>query len=182
MKDSRRPDSFAEIYEKYFHYIYLYALSLTQNEHLAEEITQETLFRAMEHWETFDGECKIQTWLCTIARNYYYSLCRKEKRINRSREFSSLPEPFHKNPTAPHSDTEIGQSVFSPEHAFLNQESAMEIHRILHKMKEPYKEVFELHLFAELSYKQIGELFGKTEGWARTVYYRAKLKIQEALQ
>ena len=181
MNDSNRPDSFAEIYKKYFHYIYLYALSLTQDEHLAEEITQETLCRAMEHWETFDGEYKIQTWLCTIARNYYYSICRKEKRIDCSRDLFSSPEPLHKSPTASLSDTTTGRPPLLPEQALLNQESAMEIHRILHKMEDPYKEVFELHIFAELTYKQIGELFGKTEGWARTVYYRAKLKIQEAL-
>ena len=85
MKDTSRPESFAEVYETYFHYIYLYVLSLAKDEHLAEEITQETLVRAMEHWGTFDGNCQIQTWLCAIAKNCYYSICRKEKKMDRGR-------------------------------------------------------------------------------------------------
>ena len=174
MKDTSRPESFAEVYETYFHYIYLYVLSLAKDEHLAEEITQETLVRAMEHWGTFDGNCQIQTWLCAIAKNCYYSICRKEKKMDRGRHPAGQDAALSRQASG-------GRREFQPEQALLDQETAMEIHRILHTMEEPYKEVFELHLFAELSYRQIAELFGRTEGWARTIYYRAKLKIQEAL-
>ena len=187
MKDTSRPESFAEVYETYFHYIYLYVLSLAKDEHLAEEITQETLVRAMEHWGTFDGNCQIQTWLCAIAKNCYYSICRKEKKMDRSRDPSSEEDIFSRGRHSAGQDAALSRQIaggrreFQPEQALLDQETAMEIHRILHTMEEPYKEVFELHLFAELSYRQIAELFGRTEGWARTIYYRAKLKIQEAL-
>lgn len=57
----------------------------------------------------------------------------------------------------------------------------MAIHKVLHRLEEPYREVFQLRLFAELSFAQIGEIFGRTEGWARTTYYRAKIKIKEGL-
>ena len=55
------------------------------------------------------------------------------------------------------------------------------IHQRLHALPEPYREVFTLRVFAELPYTQIGELFGKSENWARVTYYRAKQKIKEGL-
>ena len=56
------------------------------------------------------------------------------------------------------------------------------IHQILHDMKEPYKEVFTLRVFGELSFKQIAKLFGKTENWAAVTFHRAKLKIIDTIQ
>ena len=55
------------------------------------------------------------------------------------------------------------------------------IHKTLHSMEEPYREVFELRVFGELSFLQISQIFGKTESWARVTYHRARLKIQERL-
>ena len=49
-------------------------------------------------------------------------------------------------------------------------------------MEEPYKEVFQLRVFGELSFAKIGLIFGKTENWARVTYHRAKLKLQERLR
>lgn len=59
---------------------------------------------------------------------------------------------------------------------------AMQIYKILHKLEEPYKEVFWMRTFLELSFKEIAYLFEKTESWARVTYYRAKLKIKEAIK
>ena len=67
------------------------------------------------------------------------------------------------------------------EEELLSQESAHQIHQRLHALPEPYREVFTLRVFAELPYGQIGELFGKSETWARVTYYRAKQKIKEGL-
>ena len=63
-----------------------------------------------------------------------------------------------------------------------NEEQAMTIHKILHDLKEPYKEVFNLRVFGELSFEKIGEIFGKSPGWARVTYFRAKQKITEKLE
>ncbi len=64
---------------------------------------------------------------------------------------------------------------------FLEQKSAFEIHHILHQLPEPYREVFSLRVLGQLSFRQIGELLGKTESWARVTYHRARLKIKEEL-
>ncbi len=154
---------FQNVYDLYFHDVYRYALSLCRNEALAEEITQETFFKALGSIDSFKGECKLYVWLCQIAKNTYFSLLRKEKM--RASEDGILD-----GGTPPLED------------AFLRTESAFEIHKILHRLEEPYKEVFSLRVFGELPFKQIGELFGKTESWARVTYHRAKLKIKEELK
>ena len=59
---------------------------------------------------------------------------------------------------------------------------SLEIHQALHKLSEPYKEVFSLRVFGELSFREIGQIFGKTENWARVTYHRGKLKLQETLE
>ena len=153
---------FEDVYQRYFRDVYRYVLSLTRNETLAEEITQETFFKALRSIDRFDGKCRVFVWLCQIAKNTYFTHYQKEKRFRKE-----------ENP-------EEGSG--SLEQEFVTKETAFEIHRILHEMEEPYKEVFSLRTFGELSFAQIGKLFGKTESWARVTYHRAKLKIKERVQ
>ena len=155
---------FQEVYNLYFRDVYRYALSLCRNELLAEEITQETFYKALNKLDTFDGKCKISVWLCQIAKNTYISLCRKNKHLDANADTSLLP---------------VDGGI---EERFLDKETAFSIHRILHDLEEPYKEVFSLRTFGELSFKQIGLLFAKTETWARVTYHRARLKIKEELK
>ena len=154
---------FQEVYSLYFRDVYRYALSLCRNELVAEEITQETFYKALSKLDSFDGRCKISVWLCQIAKNTYISMCRKNKYLN------------------PDADTDLLQGN-SIEENFFDKETAFAIHKILHTLEEPYKEVFSLRTFGELSFKQISELFGKTETWARVTYHRARLKIKEELK
>lgn len=154
---------FEEVYERYFKDVYKYALSLTHNADLAEELTQETFFKALKAIDRFDGRCKLFVWLCHIAKNTYFT---SRQRSDREDE---LPE-------------ELGWDDNSLEERFLDRETGFEIHKRLHALEEPYKEVFSLRTFGELPFQQIGALFGKTESWARVTYHRAKLKIKEDLQ
>lgn len=156
--------NFQEVYDLYFRDVYRYALSLCRNESLAEEITQETFYKALEKLDSFDGKGKVSVWLCQIAKNTYISMCRKDRHLDPDADTSLLP-----------SDGNI-------EDRFFNQETAFAIHKVLHTLKEPYKEVFSLRTFGELSFKQIAELFGRTEAWARVTYHRARLKIKEELK
>lgn len=148
-----------EIYDQYFHDVYRFALSLSRDEHMAEEITQETFCKALKSIHTFQGTCKINVWLCQIAKNTYFSLLDKQKRVKHSH----------------HDDENSGTDI---EKQLVNQVEALRIHQILHALEEPYKEVFTLRVFGELSFAHISALFGKTESWARVTFYRAKQKIQ----
>lgn len=153
---------FEEVYKRYFKDVYKYALSLTRDEHTAEEITQETFFKALKSIDQFDGRCKLYVWLCQIAKNTYFT---NRQRVAKGNEL--IEEPLTND---------------TLEDRLLDKESFFEIHKILHTLEEPYKEVFSLRAFGELSFRQIGELFGKTESWARVTYHRAKMKIKEDLQ
>ena len=151
-------EDFEEIYRTYFADVYRYALALSRDAHTAEEVTQETFFRALESIDSFRGECRLRVWLCQIARNQYLSLCRERKHRG---------EP----------DREIADDGI--EAGFADRDAARRLHQLLHDLPEPYKEVFSLRTFGELPFAQIAELFGKTESWARVTYFRARQKLKE---
>lgn len=151
-------EDYQAIYTQYFQDVYKYLLSLCRDPVLAEEITQETFFKVLKSLDSFKGQCRLYVWLCQIAKNTYLTHIKKHR-------------------TAPPDD----EPASFPEDMLLQKETAFEMHRALHMLPEPYKEVFSLRVFGELSFGQIGVLFGKTESWARVTYHRARLKIKEEL-
>lgn len=159
----RKVQDFDKIYGDYFKEVYKFVLTLCQNYSLAEEITQETFFKALKNISKFDEKCKIQTWLCKIAKNTCFDYLKKNN-LKEDCLFEIIP------------------SKENIEEEFLEKETAYSIHKVLHNLKEPYKEVFWLRTFGELSFLQIGELFEKSENWARVTYYRAKVFIKEELK
>lgn len=155
-------DDFERIYAEYYDAVYGYCLRLTHDHHLAEEVTQESFFKALKTIDSFHGECRLQVWLCQIAKNTYFSLLKKRKHTAPME--GDWPDPA------------------DLEERLGDKEEALQIHRVLHTLPEPYREVFWLRTFGELSFSQIGGLFGKTESWARVTYHRARLKIKEELE
>lgn len=153
------PD-FEEIYRLYFADVYKYILALSRDKAAAEEITQETFFRALSTIGTFRGDCQLRVWLCQIARNLYTDLCRERRRLREA-------------------PPEAGDGGI--EENFADRDTAKRLHALLHVLPEPYKEVFSLRTFGELPFAQIGELFGKSESWARVTYFRARGKLKEGL-
>lgn len=156
---------FRELYDKYFHDVFLYLKSLCKNDSIAEELTQDTFFKAMKSLDKFKGDCDVRVWLCQIAKFGYYDYCRKNK-LHSYEELSA-------------ETVDTGVSI---ETALEDSQTAVQIHRILHEMNEPYKEVFTLRVFGELSFRQIAELFGKTENWSAVTFHRAKMKIIDSLK
>ena len=156
---------FDYIYQAYFKDVFLYLRSLYASDDIAEEITQETFVKALKSIDSFDGTKDIRAWLFTIAKNTYYTYCKRQKIFAEG----GLSD-----------DAISTQDVFT-EH-IVDEESAFLIHRYLHDMKEPYKEVFSLRVFGELSFEKIALLFGKSPSWARVVFYRAKIQIREYME
>lgn len=149
---------FEDIYSQYFDDIYKYALALCHNEEIAKDITQETFIKALKGINGFKGNCQLRVWLCQIAKNHYFSMYKKMKyKQELEEECQSL----------------------SIESLLIDKETAFEVHRAIHRLDEPYREVFSLRVFGELSFAQIGELFGKTESWARVTFHRTKIKLKE---
>ena len=154
---------YEKLYNSYYMKVYSYVISLAKNRELAEEITQNTFYKAVSTKAKFKGKSDEFTWLCSIAKNLYYDELRNSQRLADMSEISELT-----------SDENI-------ESAVANSDMSFRIHIVLHQIEEPYKEVFQLRIFGELSFAQIAAIFGKTETWARVTYHRARLKIQERM-
>ena len=167
MKGGGKVMEFEQIYNKYFKSVYRYIRKLSGDEHIAEEITSETFLKAMKSIGDFRGECDMRVWICQIAKNTYNSYLKKSKRI------ASVDE------------TEL-QSIVDP-NAFIEeqigiQDETQQIRKILHTIPEPYKEIFMWRVFGELSFKEIGDLYNKTDNWACVTYHRARKMIQSRLE
>ena len=152
------------VYKEYFKDVFLYVMGLSGDKYIAEEIASETFFKAINGLSSFQGKCDIRVWLCQIAKNCYFSYLRKNKKYI---ELKNLEDQVYEA---------------NMEQVILDAETSERVHRILHNLEEPYKEVFTLRTFGELSFKQIASLFSKTENWACVTYHRAKNKIIERME
>jgi RNA polymerase sigma factor, sigma-70 family len=153
---------FEQMYNSYYMKVYSFIITLAKNQHIAEEITQQTFFKAMTTGNKYQGDSSEFTWLCAIAKNLLADELRKQKR---TAEFDV--------------DNVSDESI---ESNFIDEDSAFTIHQVVHNLEEPYKEVFQLRVFGDLSFLKIGKIFNKTENWARVTYHRARLKIQERME
>ena len=158
---------FEKIYRTYFNDVFLYIRRLSNNEHIAEEITSETFYKAMRSIDIFRGDCDIRVWLCQIAKNSYYTYLKKAGQIDSMEDMELL---------------NISAQEETVEERLSRKDEAMQIQKILHDVPDPYKEVFMWRVFADMSYKQIGQLFGKSENWACVTYHRARNMIRERLE
>lgn len=150
-----------ETYKRYADTVFRYLTALCGNTDIAEELTQETFFRAVKSANRFDGNVKVTTWLCQIAKNAYFSYLKKEKR----RSGASLDE------------TDI-----PVETDMLDRENCRELYKTVHRLEEPYREIVLLRMHTDMSFSEIGEIFEKSEGWARVTFYRGKEKLKKLLE
>ncbi len=159
--------SMEDIYQEYAELVYRYLLSLCGNADTAEELTQETFYQAVRSVDRYDGSSKVSTWLCAIAKNKWKEFARRESRSGPA-EDSILESALPKSEAA-------ADEV-------LTEMSRVQIHKAIHDLPEPTREVLYLRLLADLSFRQIGEIFGKTEEWARVTFYRGKLRLRKELE
>ena len=150
-----------EINEECFETVYKYLFCLTHNSDISEELTQETFYRAVKKIDTYNGKCKISVWLCQIAKHLWYNQCRKNKRIVNTDETFDIEDP---------------QNL---EEQFIAGEEKVSLYKKMQNLDEKTREVMYLRITGELSFKEIGEILGKTENWARVTFYRGKSKLKE---
>ena len=155
---------FEKVFQENQSFIFRYLMKLCNHDSLAEELTQETFFRAYMNLTGLRNEEKVSAWLCQIAKNTYFAWYNEQKRLQPMEE-SCLSD------TAP----DIAD-------LFTEKELQKRAYVCLHNMDEPYKEVFMLRVFGGLSLKEISTLFGKSESWARVTFYRARQKLMEGME
>ena len=144
--------------------VYKYLLSLSHDQDLAEELTQETFFRAMRTINSYDGSCKLSVWLCQIAKHLWYQWLDKRSR--------------HKQVGL----TEEIRGGESPESSTIMRAEKTALYKAIHSLPEPMRELVHMRLTGEFSFAEIGEVLGKNENWARTTFYQAKQKIIERME
>lgn len=156
-------EAFEKLYETYYMRVYSYVMTLAGKQHMAEEITQEAFYKAFTAKSAFRGESNEVTWLCAIARNLFLDEMRRQS----------------KNTEA---DLDANEdSGINIESEVEDRDTSYRIHQALQELEEPYRRVFELRIFGELSFREIGDICEKTENWARVTYHRAKLKLQNSV-
>lgn len=160
-KGGKGVQSMDEIYQAYAKTVYKFLLSKTHDENLAEELTQETFYQAIKSIDRFDGKSKLSTWLCAIAKNQWLVYQRKHP-IEESIDNAEI------------SSTCVESEVFSAERR-------VELMKKLHLCPEPLREILYLRIFGSLSFREIGEIMGKTENWARVNFYRAKERLKKEI-
>ena len=133
-----------------------YLFSLCGDEELVKDLTQETFLKAYESLERFDGSCKVSTWLCQIAKHLLYQYWAKAGR--------QVPmEPEEEKPSGEDTERQV-----------LARVELIDCLKELQKLPEQMREVVYLRVMSDLSYREIGEILGKSENWARVNFYRAK--------
>lgn len=149
-----------EIYKQYFKVVNKYLFCLTHNDNLAEELTQETFYRAVKKIGSFKGDCKIQVWLCQIAKNLWYDELKKNKRY-KSIEGEELELI----------------AIEDTEKTAIQNTSKLELFKKMQSLDTQTKEVMYLRLTGDLTFKEIADILNKTENWARVTFYRGKQKL-----
>ena len=157
---------FEDMYQRFFKDVYLFVFSISKDRQIAEDITQETFFKALKEIKNFRGDCSVKSWLCQIAKNLYISQMRKKSMISLE-DMDAVPNQI---------------SATNIEQEYIQKEDKLSVYKVLHFLEEPYKEIFLLRTLGDLSFKEIADVFHKTESWARVTYHRARLKIQESLE
>lgn len=153
-----------EIYKEYFKTVNKYLFCLTHDSDIAEELTQETFYKAVKKINTYKGECKMSVWLCQIAKNLWYDQCRKNKTIKNAQENDLL---------------QIQNEQNSAEEQIISNEEKISLYKKMQELDEKTREVIYLRITGELSFKEIGNILNKTENWARVTFYRGKNKLKE---
>ena len=153
-------DDMSQVYRQHARTVYKFLLAQCRDPDLAEELTQETFYQAVRSVDRFDGSCKVSVWLCQIAKHLWY------QHLRRRRREVPLPEELPETP-AP-----------SAEEGVLARQGQLDLLRRIHDLPEPAREVVYLRAFGGLSFREIGDVTGRTETWARVTFYRSKEKLR----
>lgn len=156
-----------DIYMKYANTVKRFLMCMTSDFDLSEELTQETFYQAYKSIHRYNGTCKMSVWLCQIAKHLYFDYLKKIKHM----KLISIEDMQNSE--------QMISSPNNPEELYVFHEDVNSLLNVIQNTKEPYRQIFLLRLYEELSYKEIGQIFEKSENWARVAYYRAKNMIKE---
>ncbi len=148
-----------ELYRQYSRIVFHFLYKKCKDPALAEDLMQETFLKALERLDSYDHSCKLSTWLCQIAKHLLYQHWDKSHRV----QLEELDESLQSR-----QDT--------AQHAMARVELA-DVWDRLQALPPDARKTVELRVLGDLSFREIGDILGKTENWARVTFYRAKLAL-----
>ena len=154
-----------KIYREYYDTVFKYLFCLTHDKELSEDLVQETFVRMIKNIDKFEGKSKLSSWLCEIAKNLWIDYLRKNKRkveLKENEEFNI-------------------QSEQNIENEYIEREDENKVFEKIKALDEISQKVMYLRVKGEMSFKEIGDILGKSENWARVTFYRAKQKVKEEM-
>lgn len=179
-RGSYEDDLLEELYRENSKIVYHFLLSLCHDSILAQDLTQETFLRAYQSLNRYDESCKISTWLCQIAKHLYYQHIAKSKHEVLPQNMGEGTENLMEGMKSKFDGT-ISPAQNSPtEDAAINRLELLHVLKELQKLPEQMREVIYLRAAAELSFREIGEVLGRSENWARVNFYRGKELLLKA--
>ena len=155
------------IYIKYCKCVYNFLYKLTNDIELSEELTQETFYTAIKKINTLNKKESIRTWLYQIAKNKWKDYLRKNKKAN-----IDLEENTVENLVA----------NYDIEEDMIAKDNIIKFYKKIHMLDIDTREIIYLKIIRNFTFKEISQILGKNEEWARTKFYRGKLKLKESLK
>lgn len=155
-----------EIMRKYANDVKRFCMSLCHDEQMAEELTQETFYRALKTIHHYNGSCAMTSWLFLISKRAWIDMLRKKKPI--------VPIEQSSEP--------VLRSIETPEELFRRKMQKEYLESIIDELEEPEHSVFLMRALLEKSFKEIGKEYNKSENWARVTYYRVRMKLVERVK
>mgnify|MGYP001851755584 CR=1 FL=1 len=155
------------IYIKYYKNVYNFLYKLTNDVELSEELTQETFYTAIKKINTLKNKESIRTWLYQIAKNKWKDYLKKNKRRN-----VDLDENNIENLVA----------NYDLEEDIITKDNIIELFKKIHMLDIDTREIIYLKIIRNFTFKEISQILGKSEEWARTKFYRGKIKLKESLK
>src|SRR5437879_7035901 len=157
----------SEIYDRYSSRIYNFAYRFLRNSEAAEDATQEVFVKMLKHANQFHGDAKLSTWLFSITANWCRDYLRKAD--NRAKDSEdvlvTLPAP----------------SEFSPDRTLEQRENQLRIQKALTALTPAQREAILLSRYQGLSYAEIAQISGCSEGAVKTRVFRAMETLKKAL-
>jgi RNA polymerase sigma-70 factor (ECF subfamily) len=157
----------SEIYDRYSGRIYNFAFRFLKNAEAAEDATQEVFVKMLKHANQFHGDAKLSTWLFSITANWCRDYLRKAD--NRSKESDdvlvTLPTP-----------TEL-----APDRNLERRENEQRVRRALQSLTAEQREAILLSRYQGLSYAEIAQIAGCSEGAVKTRVFRAMETLKKTL-
>ncbi len=148
------------IYRQYSGKVYLYLYSLCRSSALAQDLAQETFYRAML---SLGSGQDVLPWLMKVARNLFFDECRKRKRLS-IEEAGELPD---------------GSDVLQ---AVITSEKNRKLYAEIQKLPALEREAVTLYYFGGLDQKQTAQQLGISYANVRTLLHRARKKLYERLK